>query len=513
MNNTPNFDMQYMKKPIMIGLVSLTIIAVILLVAWYFSNSWLRVTTDAKDATIKISQNGKTIKEEKSNSLFTSVKPGRYTVEVKNSSSATAKFTDQKNGAFVSIDLDEVKVKDVGSIASRASFNLSISDTRLSYESDSSQGFYTVTDKDNLVAQPELRFEAIDWLNPDFGATIVTNILSEGMRQPELGIVSGGNFTKLSQPENASKIMSDVGVSDDKDILAVSNSVVYRKAASEDDFKQFYEGEGIIDILSARHNLVMFEQNSEEGEVLKGRLISVDRDGKEAGSIEAQFAIDPSNSPKASQSPDQQKIAVLMAGHITIYNQSLKKPVSLPQPDRVSSIAWKDDETLIFTSSNTIWSYSTKDSVARALAFDDQGRNIVSLAISENGKDIVFSSVGLTTSGTIKRVKLDGNHLGENSGEPSNQPIGNDSAPSASSTEKDQLSLVLPHYVTLAMCRADYMNFNKPTIVINKLNEKDQASMQANLDWCISEVKAYLDNQKVDYSGVEFKTVYTDSIK
>ena len=511
MRTIQNIETPDMKRVVMFGLIGLGVIALVLLVAWYFSNSWIRVTTDAKDATITILQDEKVIKQEKAGSLFTSLKPGRYTVEVRSASSAATKFTDLKNGAIATVKLDEAKVKEIGNIAVRSSYSMTVSDDRLSYTTESSQGFHTVTANENVLAQTQYRFEAVDWLSPDFGAAIVTNVESAGMRTPEAGVISGSDFTTLTPPENTSRVLSDVGVSNDKDVVVVSGSTLYRKPAAENAFREFYEGDGIVDILTVKHGVVLFEQRREENEILYGQLVSVNQKGEKQGVVETRFAIDPANAPKASQSPDQKTIAILIAGHITLYDPELKNPVSLPQPNRVSDIAWRDDSTLLFASGNTLWTYSLEDKVARALVFDDKKRHINAIAISESGDDIVFSSIGTATSSVIQRVKLDGNNLGENSGEPGEAPddVDIDANPSA---KDDPLSVVLPHYVTLAMCRADYMNFGKRTVAIYKLNEKDQATMQANLEWCISEVKSYLDKQGIDYSDVEFRTIYTDSI-
>lgn len=487
-------DVKSLRKYILIGLGGLTLL---ILIIWYFSNSWLIVSTKATDATITIYQGGGTVKQQKGGWLFTPLSPGNYTVEVRNNSGASSKFSAQGNGAFAIIDLDVKPNHTPDDVIAQNASDISASRDNLAYvRTNQPQGLQLVTANSYSSIQTNQTFESVQWLDPSFGVALTTPRGEGEKMESQVGIISSGkNFSPLTLPASVSNKAASVGVSANRDIFLSIESDLYRKKPSESEFRRIYSGKGPLSILSGSKNIVLFEQKNitNSDELVNGSIILLDADGKQKGSQDDSYAIDPTNTPSAAQSPDGKNIAVLIAGRITLYNDRLEKTQSLPQPGAVASLSWQDDKTLVFSAKNTLWLYSLQDETTRSLAFDSSDRTITTLSLDNDTNTVYFSSNGKTSNDVLRRVSI------------------KDSSSTSSDTAK-KLATVLPYDVSMALCRADYLNFTQPTIVITKLQENDAATTKENLQLCNDEIKAYLERQRIDTKSIKFIQTYSNTL-
>lgn len=487
-------DTRILRKYILFGFISLT---ALIFIIWYFSNSWLYVTT-SKDATITIYQGGGTTKQTKGKHLFTALTPGDYTIEVRTETGATSRFSAQGHGAFVKINLETNTTQPIQDVIAHYTRDLSASKDRLSYlQAGQVHGFQSITPDTYTTEQPNQTFESIKWLDPSFGVA-VTIPHGEGIdTEPVVGVISNTkDFTPLSLPESISHKATSVDVSLNRDILLSIDSTLYRKRSSDSEFHKIYSGNGPLSILSSTKDIILFEKtpsSHSEDETVHGEIILIDTNGKKIGSQKESYAVDPTNAPYAKQSPDGKYIAALVAGRVTLYDSHLQNYQRLPQPGSATSLTWRDDTTLLFSSKNTIWRYSFEDRLARSLAVDSSDRTINTLSFDKKGDSVYFSSIGKKSTDTLGRVSISG-------GSPNTDEV----------TRK--ITTILPYNVAMALCRADYVNFTKPAVVIWKLREESNSSMEANMQWCLDEVKSYLIKQKVDPNSVQFIQNYVDTL-
>lgn len=494
-----NITPRQLRRYIITGALLITIG---LFALWYFSNSWIYITTKNDDAVITLYRNNNVIKEGKGGSLFTAVAPGEYTVQVTTKKGAAARFEPLHAGEFATMTVTPPTRTNVSDdVAAQNIYTMSASSSRLSYITATQQnGFHTITSSGEYEnAEQGNSFETIDWLNPDFGATIYRQYGQIVDPEPKIGVISGTNLTTYTPPASLRNTNSSIKATKDSGLVITIGKTVYTKSPDSSEFKAIYNGKrDEVDILSARDAIIVYDYayNNEE-EALIGSAVAIDANGKQINTVDnLLYHPDPTNVPTGEQSPSGKYVAILIGGRVSIYSPTLQLVAHIPQPEAVYTATWTDDDTLLFASKNIIWQYKmgNESKVATSLAFDRADHNITSLAVDPVEKFAYFSSTGKSSNDTLRRVS----YTPENR----NLPVA-----------AVKLTQALPYSVTLAMCQANYLNFGKPTVLIEKYDEPNKAQSAANMQACNDEVRRFLrDDQKIDIDTVNFTSRYTTTL-
>lgn len=469
---------------------------VLILFAWYFSNGWVRISTDAKDATITVYQSTGKIKEIKGSSLFSSLKPGDYTITVVTDKGASSKFVKLGYGTIHISSIAVHNESPVEPVIARNAIDISASNNHVSFiEPEMSRGFSSISPDAYEHTARESTIQQIDWLSPDFGAAILTSAtppIDGQTDDPTVGVVDKGVVTDIPTPFSLRDLPLSVRVTENRGVAVSAGNVAYVKSSLEAGFKQVIKTEKPVSILSAKKNLILFEQKEEKDEVLHGTLISINEDGSRLGSLDVTHAVDPSNIPNADISPDNTLTVVTIAGTAFVYDMSLQKQHELPSPSTITSARWLNNTTVIYLSNHRVWKYDLDTKTASSLGKDSDDSQLYFASIDREGGYVYYATVSTAAPSRIARVPLDSNET------------------STHTELTEKLSILFPFYASMALCRAEYILLAEPTILITKETEETPEQTEINLQFCRETVEEFLDKQQVDKSSLKFIVGYLD---
>ena len=492
-NNSEAERLRKIRKYAIFGVIG---VLLLILLTWYLSNGWVRISTDAKDATITVYQSTGKVTEVKGSSLFSSLRPGSYTITVVTNKGASSKLVELGYGTIHVSSITTHNESPAEPVITRNAMDISASNNHVSFiEPEMSRGFSRISPDTYEHAARESTVQQIDWLSPDFGAAILTPAtpsVNGKIGDPVVGIIDKGTIKDIPTPFSLRDLPLSVRVTDNSGVAVSAGNVAYVKSSLEAGFKQVIKTERPVSILSAKKNLILFEQKEEKNEVLHGTLISINEDGNRLGSLDVTHAVDPSNVPNADISPDNTLAVVTIAGTAFVYDMSLQEKHELPSPSTITSARWLNNTTIIYLSNHRVWKYDLDTKTASSLGKDTDDSQLYYVSIDREGGYAYYATVSTAAPSRIARVPLD-------------------SDKTSSRTElTDKLSIIFPFYASMALCRAEYVLLAEPSVLIVKQTEETPEQTEVNLQFCRETVDAFLDKQQVDKSSLKFIVGYLD---
>jgi hypothetical protein len=165
-----------------------------------------------------------------------------------------------------------------------------------------------------------------------------------------------------------------------------------------------------------------------------------------------------------------------------VLDASLKRVAYIPQGNFLNPV-WVDDNTLLYASSDQLWSYSLKSQTANLIANMPLGASISELDLSAEGVYAYLQTINSNNISSIVRVGL------------KNQVI-----PSVVS----QLQNILP--LSLDQCYVYMVNFTAPTVLVDPALAVEPPSL------CVDAARSVLQQDGINLSGVNVQLAPKETV-
>lgn len=437
-------------------------------------NGHITVTTDdpkAEISLIKINKNGerKSIKTT-TGKLAASVPGGEYSISAQNSSN-----TIEQHISLKARELVERRLSVKGNSLALESFlpagasDIADSSTKLLYIDGNQQ--LTRLDASGIPVTVDLThsYAKVKWADIGFGVgETIDNHLLIIRDEVVTDLVLPASYTSSS---NVSYTIDDkrlVYVSVDKTIYAGQDGLGFQKLLdAKTNSPSLIAGNGRLAIMTQK---TVDENSQKPGGYNEGKKeITIFAAGKTV-----QKGIEASD---LEWSPNGKFFAATEEFETSVYDSSLRKVASIPQPSPTNSV-WSDNNTLLYGSGANLWRYriGTQQSEIVTSTLDKGSVSAVYTSADRSYIYVVSAKENDASNYTTGRVYLTGSGR---------------SAPSYSST----LGIFFPSHTD--QCTFSYTNFIKPTVLITSSSNPDTC-----LDAAKEELKA--DQLPVGDFGIQF---------
>lgn len=421
----------------------------------YLSTGKLIVSTDNSSTFIKITRLYETGKEKSfskqaQGNLDIRVSPGKYEVAVFSKSLSASKIVRVQARQTKYINLNPPKVGSPEPVYGNGVSGLFASGSSAYFVDKSSQNLTRVLSDGKVFPISQTTFQSAKWVSLNIGAAVDTN--------NNLYKIRGNSIQKLSLPfdaKNGSGFSYDLSPLGDI-YLAYGKSLFKQEGFT---FKKIYDAKQPIGDVSVSGSRIAIAEPFDIDSGFKGLVVVLGDNSVVEKSIV---------SDNIAWSPDGSKLLVANKyGVNSIYNTSLKLLSSMSSQG--SHFVWANNSSLIYSVSGALWGYSIPSNTSQELSQMPGQGNIDGLYANSDGSYVYVSAQRVSISGDtadqLFRVGLRGDGTNSNL-------LG--------------LSVFMPE--SLDYCALNYVNFTKPTVLINY---PQGSSAQDCLDAAKGEVQSY----------------------
>lgn len=279
-----------------------------------------------------------------------------------------------------------------------------------------------------------------------------------GVAQDDSGklyVVDGQSITKLALPSSGAKTVHYAVTTSRKIYLSLDGAIY--QSTDQGSFKKIYQAKSDTADIAASDKHVMVIENSTTGSdhpEHRAELTLLSDTGEVIASDSVTAGNDLGAQMSVNWSPDAEKILITNGGgsFAAIYDNDFTKIQTLPE-SIISSVAWLDDDQLVYASDSSVWLYDTKSESSKVVAQITGNTGINELAVSSDKKQIYVitntNADGSPGGGLFRFTLEQEKHPGV----------------------LDKLSVFLP--TQLDLCGIDFINFSAPTIVLMPYNSGD----------------------------------------
>lgn len=462
-----------LNKVIKVVIVVILVVFALLLLLRYLHTGTL-VVDASKDATIRVTNLDGKVVAQGSGNLTAHLNQGEYTLLVGGKSLATNKPVTIHGRKTVTVHIAPIQARVIEPVTPGDASSIVANRTSLTYV-DSNGTLHRIDKANRLIQLNGTKASALDisWADSSFGAMVgddgTVYTIDHGNLQP----------TSLTMP-NISNQYAAIAVTPDHHIYVSQNNYLYFGDANG--FSKIYTASNPIVSLTASGDVVAAITNKtvtvDGGAAVLARLLTISSSGKQVGDINLPTNDSQSTIMSLAWSPSGKLLAVNNGSSLsTLYSPSLQKLVDLPEQN-VTSVAWLDNNTLYFSTSNDslLWRYSYQTGSAAAVANATPGSDIRNVAVSDDHSNVYFTVTDSDTNQTtLERISLTGTQK---------------------SSTVYQLGFFFP--ATLTNCTVSFVNFTHP--VLYATYTTTQAACRAELTKTLQQDSLNVSELPVSYS-------------
>ncbi len=286
---------------------------------------------------------------------------------------------------------------------------------------------YKIDSQNNLIPiSTGLSINSVKWADSTYGIAQTTN--------NNLFVVNNGGVSPLKTPATFSVTKKiNYAVSSQRKIYISINNDVY-VGDDSGNFQKISSASAPPSQLAATSNSVgiVTLPKSQNGKPLLAMVSSAGKFIKRV-SVDGGFVVFSPDGQRLAMNPSQQ------AGEI--FDTSNNRIVRLPGGSSLSQV-WLNNKTLLYSTGNALWSYSTDSGDAQMISSVPSGQSINNLYL-DTARRLVYFSIQDSSGSEIDRVNL---------------------IKHTASSLIYQLGVFLPK--TIGNCAINYVNFTSPTIFV-----------------------------------------------
>jgi hypothetical protein len=452
-------------KYVRLGLIGLLALIVLLWLFHYLTTGQLTIiSNDPKNvitvSTLSKSGSGVVIKQGQG-SLSFKLRPGRYTIMAQNRVFETSRLVQVEARKKSMYELDIHVAGAVEPVLPTGAYDVIANGTKLLFVDAGSGGLYQVEGegKPSLISD-SVSFKSMGWADMSLG-------VGQG-KDGHLYIYQNGGVAPLQVPFAYSAAVSyavtragQIYISSGADVYAMKNGVFEKIYTAKSSSVSLTAGKDHLAIVGGSGS-IEGQKNSDDS----SSLTVVDADGhKLTKNIEASTL---------AWSPDDKHLAISSELGNTIYTSGLASVASYPGPS-VNSLAWIDNNTLLYGLSGSLWSYNMETNQSVVIANTPLQGAVSDIYPSLDG-NYVYITVAKNNSSTsyeLDRVGLHGQNVPD---------------------YVLQLAVYFPK--VLDDCSVSYVNFVKPVLLL----QSNAGSQQI----CLSEANGELNLDGLNASKFQF---------
>lgn len=451
------------------GVLILAIILAIVATWYAMTHGGIQVKTASDSAEITVSP------EKDSNtpsakatgkSLFSIINTGRYIVTVKDGNKQTRTLVEVTRFKVNEVTLTPPEVgfsEAVTNISSPAfvvsSSALSLLDSGLSeIVSINKDTVYTHTDK-------TIAYESAVWQKAGEGYAVGRK---SDTNDRVLAKVTGGKTQVIATPKpitSATYLAFDV--SSDGTFYLLQDGEFY-SSKGDGNYTSVGNTDKEASVLSVSTSTAAFlYRNAEE----QCEIQFLNLSNKSIKKLPVECVQDPSYTYSATWSPDATQLALTTGTALKIFDKNLSTKTIVPDY-AASHPVWLNNDTLVYTSKNSVWSYTLSTNISSVIAATPDYVTVQSLRKSDDSDTLYFTGSADNLL-TLYRIQKSGDSLGD--------------IQKLSESNMQTLSL---------SCRIRYINFTKAQVIVQTSDSTRAA--------CTDETKNYLSSIGVSISSFQY---------
>ncbi len=445
----------------------LTIIVIVTLVIIFgtfiisnLSNGTITVTAENKQDIITI--NGDNFNKQAKAYLSVKVKSGDYNISVQGHVDTVNKSVHLKAHQHLKFTFKQSTVKSTMPVAGINAANIAADNTQILFTNPSTPGLFKIDQSNNLTeVNNSSTLVNVKWANVGYG------IGEDG--RGNLYLINSGVISHLNVPSDYLPVSnSSYAINQQHQIYLSINNDIYVSSNGINFSKIYTTKTKPIQLVSFPNGLtIITPPNNSKSKVL---ITNISKSGKVIKSTQAQLGT-------YSWSVNGKYLAIGGDGPGEIFDSSFKQIAILPS--NVNQSLWLNNETLLYSSNNTIWSYSLNSGDARILARLTPSDSIREFAVDTN-KNNIYAAVDKSNGvSVIEKISL------------------SSSNPPAISS---QLDVFFPKIIS--GCYIDYINFSSTSLLV--------ATEPGSSSSCQSVTQTEIANDNLD--SKEFQINYTNTL-
>lgn len=475
MENKPNS-----RKFIFIGFGAILLIVVITWVWHYLHTGTITITTDGTNnsnvitiSKLNTNSNDSGYIKQGSKQLSANVPLGTYIVKVSGKVLAVSQTVSLTRHEELRYYLNAPQASISEPVVTASASGIVANSAQLLYLDSSVNRIKKVNAQDNLSLLKDQDIQNVKWASASFG----------------VGEDSGGHFytiksgsvTPLNIPfspslygENSGDATTNFDVSPTKQIYISHGADVYA-SDQNGNFKKIYASSPSRRILAASADKVAVSDGpSGSGGHQRSSLAIITSDG----TVTKRNI----NSDVLSWSPDGHYLALAGYGRNNqLVDASLKQVAALPVDNGASigALAWLDNNTLVYSIGNNLWSYKLNLGQASVMASLQPGTTITHIALGEDSQYFYVASQ-TPNGGLISRIGLHGQ-----------------TAPEAAYI----ISVIFPQSLSPGDCTVNSVNFTQ--ITLNVVYSSSVNNCQSLLQTTLRQYGIDSSQLKINYSQIQ----------
>lgn len=420
------------RRYIVLAALVIIVIIVVAIIDHYLSTGTISVSAGGQQTTITIASadatqaKGKPVLKQAANRLSARLPAGQYIVGAQGHVATITKTVTLKARQSLKITLKLPGVSNPEPIASADAVDLSASDAQLFYINQTLPVLDSIDAQNDITAiGPNVALQSVKWATAGYGVGQDT--------AGNLYLVNNGSLAPLTLPATNPQI--HYAISPGRQIYVAVGKDIYFDSGTGS-FQKIYSADQAPAQLAATNDSVAVISPPKGG--IQSPILTI---VSSSGRVVAQGSV---NGSQAVWSPDGREVAIVsFGGGIQIMDTSVKQVASLPSGG--TGVVWLNDNTLLYSSGNGIWSYNLNSKNSSLVANLPPDNNINELALDTNKNYIYLTMQDASGNSNIERVGL----LGQK--------------PAAISY---QLNVFFPD-TSVEGCAMDYASFASPTIIVS----------------------------------------------
>jgi hypothetical protein len=317
------------------------------------------------------------------------VNRGKYIATVTGNSVGTTQLIELSSHKTLTYKIDPISTTGVEPVTFVDSQNITVNSTQLLYLNNTTNSLTQIS-QDNSVTTIGGHFQTIQWADNSFGV---------GQNNAgQLFTISNGTINDLKVPFQYGTQTINYAVSPNKKVYVSNGSTVYA-GDQNGNLKKIFTANTNRPSLSASSSQLLVNDNSGEG-AGEPHTTLVSTDGK---IIRKELEIG-----VAVWSADGKFLATADEKGANVYDNSLKSVAIIPSDIFISNLAWLDDDTLFYNTSDQLWIYKVSEQKSQILANMPLGSSITGLALNADKSYLYFTTNGTDGTNAIRRIGLKG---------------------------------------------------------------------------------------------------------
>lgn len=378
------------KKAISIYILICILIVVFLIIRAiinFLNSGRIIVSTDNKgDNIILIDNQDSKIIKESVGEMNVSIKTGQYTVKAVSGINSVSKVVNIGKRQTIKYHVKFDKLLSYKPIVRTTATDIISDDNSLLYVDSYIGGVYKINSNNQTNLIPGSKnIISVQWVNTNYGIGIASN--------QKLFVINNNRATPLYHDFN-NKINS-YSVTPGKYIYIVAGKDVFI-GHNGGDLRKIFTSQNTGSIISGSNNAVAVINIADNAKHEASANISlISSNGNLISTKSVRVAENESDINYYAWSPDGSKFLVLGGGNWSIFDNKLNITEVIPHNGvryGISSVTWADNDTILFSENNIIWSYSLSDGLSNILSIQPYFLLIKSLYQKSNNTIYVSAS-------------------------------------------------------------------------------------------------------------------------